>query len=351
MAFNTVVAEDLELIFNSSIDWAEFSGKSILISGASGFLPAYLVETFLYLNTKNIGEPVRIFALVRNERKAKSRFSQYKGDCNLTFIIQDVCEEIYFDKSINIDIIIHAASQASPKYYGIDPVGTLNANVIGTYNLLKLAREKEVKKFLFFSSSEVYGQVSENKIPTREVDYGYLEPSNVRACYAEGKRLGETMCISWMHQFKIPVVIVRPFHTYGPGMDLDDGRVYADFIADIVRGKDIVMKSDGSAVRAFCYISDATLSFLMILQKGVDGEPYNMGNPMGEISIINLAHKLVSLFPERALKVIKKSTSVDGYINSFVSRISPNIEKLEMLGWKPIVGLEEGFSRTIKSYN
>ena len=231
MTKNQVKLEDLIQITDASIDWKRFSGKTILISGANGFLPAYMVETLLFLYLKGVVSDIKILALVRNIQKAKSRFKDYLNYRNLEFIVQDVCDPIEIDQKI--DFIIHAASQASPRYYGTDPVGTLSANIFGTTNLLKLAKLNKVESFLYFSSSEVYGVLPENKIPTIESDYGFIDPTNVQSSYAESKRMGETICISWLHQYNIPIKIVRPFHTYGPGMQLNDGRVYADFIADI----------------------------------------------------------------------------------------------------------------------
>lgn len=345
---NNIISADLKEIYNSNIDWEYFFGKTVLIAGANGFLPAYMVESLLYVNSLIPNANITIIAIVRNREKAVKRFSDYLNNNNLKLITQDVTEK--FTIQGNVDFIIHAASQASPKYYGVDPVGTLNANILGTNNLLQLAVDKQVEGFLYFSSSEVYGQLTSDKIPTREIDYGYLDPCNVRACYAESKRMGETMCISWMHQHKVPVKIVRPFHTYGPGMALDDGRVYADFIADVVYNRDIVMKSDGSAIRAFCYISDAIIGFFTIILKGNVGHAYNVGNNKCEVSILELAEQLVSLFPEKRLSVIKKVNDTNGYISSFVSRISPNIDKLAALGWSPIVNVSSGFSKTINSY-
>ncbi len=184
-----------------------------------------------------------------------------------------------------------------------------------------------------------------------ENDYGYLDPTQVRSCYAESKRAGETLCISWMHQFGIPVKIVRPFHTYGPGMDLNDGRVYADFIADIVKNKDIVMQSDGKAVRAFCYLKDATLGFIYILLKGDKGNAYNVGNILGRSSIIDLAGKLINLFPEKKLNLIQKEVTSQSYLQSVVNINLPDATKLIKLGWQPATSIEEGFKRTVISYN
>ena len=187
-----------------------------------------------YTRCRNPGPegPAYFSTPIYQEIIESSTIIQYEYSEQLKFLVQDVCEKIIIDSKI--DFIIHAASQASPKFYGKDPVGTINANVIGTINLLELAKRNKVEKFLYFSSSEVYGNLNEEDIPTKEDKFGSIDPCNVRSCYSEGKRAGETICISWKHQYSIPVVIVRPFHTYGPGMDLNDGRVYADFIKNIV---------------------------------------------------------------------------------------------------------------------
>lgn len=346
---NRIVREDLETIVKADIEWSAFDGKTVLITGASGFLPAYLVETLLYLN-ETIKSRIKIIALVRNKERALSRFDFYKDRQDLEIIEQDVCEPLKTNSKI--DFIIHAASQASPKYYGSDPVGTLSANVIGTHNLLSTARDNAVEGFLYFSSGEVYGEVLEDKIPTREDFYGYLDPTNVRSCYAESKRMAETMCVSWFHQFGVPAKIVRPFHTYGPGMQLDDGRVYADFVANVLNGENIIMKSDGSATRSFCYLTDATIGFFTVLLKGENAQAYNVGNDACEISIIELADRIIKLFPEKQLKLIEQKRSLDtNYIKSQVSRSRPDIGKLAGLGWHPTVSIEQGFRRTVESFN
>jgi UDP-glucuronate decarboxylase len=341
-----IITEDLDYIISQKLPWDNFKDKTILITGANGFLPSYIVYTLLRLND-DFQLNLKVIALVRNKSKALDKFAFLIQRNDFELLVQDVCKPIEIASEIHY--IIHAASQASPKYYGVDPVGTLNANVLGTSNLLMLAAHKKVDSFLYFSSSEVYGMVSEDKIPTRESDYGYIDIANVRACYAESKRMGETMCVSWMHQFHVPAKIVRPFHTYGPGMLLDDGRVYADFIADIYHRRDIVMKSDGSAQRAFCYLSDATFGFFTILLEGKNGESYNLGNPSQEVSILELAQQMVAIFPERNLKVIRKENS-ENYIPSSVSRNCPDISKLKALGWSPVTSIKEGFKKTLISY-
>ena len=291
----------------------------------------------------------RVIGLVRNLEKALIRFTEYRGRKDLQFIVQDVSSPLEID--VDIHYIIHAASQASPKYFGTDPVGTLSANVLGTYHLLELARKKRASGFLYFSSGEVYGEVSEHQIPTKETDYGYLDPTMVRSCYAESKRMGETMCVAWHHQHAVPAKIVRPFHTYGPGMDLQDGRVFADFVSDILDNKNIVIKSNGSAVRAFCYLSDAILGFFTVLFNGDNATAYNVGNDRGLISILDLAKLLVAMYPDKNLKVIKEeSIQGRGYLKSTIPINCPDISKMLALGWKPKYSVHDGFDRTIRSF-
>jgi nucleoside-diphosphate-sugar epimerase len=162
--------------------------------------------------------------------------------------------------------------------------------------------------------------------------------------------MGENIAVSWMHQYSLPALIVRPFHTYGPGMALDDGRVYADFIADIVANRDIKLNSDGSAIRAFCYIADASVAFFTVLLKGEPGQAYNVGNRNGESSILQLANLLTGMYPEKNLTVIRFESQEAGYIKSVVSKIVPDTEKIRKLGWNASFNLEKGFDRTIKSY-
>ena len=346
---NNIIQEDLSQICEENLEWSMLSGKNILITGANGILPSYLVETILFLIKSNKIKDTCIFALVRNEKKANNRFKNYLKNDSLRFLIQDVCEPILIPDKI--DIIIHAASQASPKYYGIDPVGTINPNVIGTNNLLILAKEKQIENFLYFSSSEVYGAL-ENKEAIKETDFGYLNPLSIRSCYAESKRMGETICASWHSQFKIPVKIIRPFHTYGPGMSLEDGRVFADFINDIINNRDIVLNSDGSARRAYCYLKDAILGYFYILFKGINGEAYNVGNPYQEYSVKELATTLVKLFPEKSLKLkMNPEYSSPEYLPSDINRVLPDISKIQELGWSPKIDVKTGFSRTVLSYN
>jgi UDP-glucuronate decarboxylase len=341
---NIIVEQDMESI--SSIFNHDCEGKTFLITGASGFLPFYMCQTLLFLNDHIFIKPCKLIAVVRNRENATAKFKDYIGRSDLEFVVQDVCDPLKLEN--NIDYIIHAASQASPKYYGIDPVGTLSANVLGTINLLELARKNNITSFLYFSSGEVYGQTE--KTPTTEKDYGYSDPMDVRNCYLESKRMGENICVSYLKQYNIPIKIIRPFHTYGPGMLLDDGRVFADFVKNIVHGEDIILKSDGKAVRTFCYIADATKAFFTVLFKGVIGEAYNVSNDQCSVSIAALAELMVHLFADKNLKVIKTINDSVDYIPSKIQINYPDITKIRTLGWSPETGLENGFKKTVLSF-
>ncbi|MFA6104997.1 MAG: NAD-dependent epimerase/dehydratase family protein [Patescibacteria group bacterium] len=345
--FNKIIDEDLAYIMKADLPWHELEGKNILIAGANGALPAYMVETILYLNKNLLKNKAKIFALVRNIEKAQKKFGRHKDDKNLEFVIQDVCDKI--NLSNDLDYIIHAASQASPKYYGSDPVGTLLPNVLGTYNLLELAREKSLKGFIFFSSGAVYGPIGDNQQANNEKKFGILDPFTIESCYPESKRMGENMCQAWLSQYKIPIKVVRPFHTYGPGVGLNDGRVFADFVRNIVNNEDITMNSDGSAKRTFCYLADAAIAFFTVLLKGNIGEAYNVsGDKL--VSISELAGTLVNMFPEKNLKIKRNEILDKNYLKTAASGHLPDISKIVGLGWKPVYSIEEGFRRMIKSF-
>jgi dTDP-glucose 4,6-dehydratase len=230
-------------------------------------------------------------------------------------------------------------------------VGTLLPNTIGTAALLDvLSRAQSPKGFLFVSSSEVYGTVATNATLS-ETSYGSVDPATVRACYAESKRMGETMCLAWHQQYGIPTFIVRPFHTYGPGLQANDGRVFADFVFNVLRDENIIMHSDGSARRAFCYVSDAIAGFFSVLLKGTPAQAYNVANPAGELSVMELAEMLVGLYPERQLKVEHLNVAESsGYFPSVYTRLLPDVARLNALGWTAQIDPPAGFRRMIEAY-
>lgn len=343
---NSYVKEDLVYILKKKLPWSEFFGKTVLISGAGGFIPSYIVDVLTLLGEKN-KKSIKIICLVRNKKKALRRITE---SSNVKFVVQDVSKQIAVKGPV--DYIIHAASPASPKLFVADPVATLNANSLGTSRMLELARVKKVKSFLYFSSGEVYGRQTDDHTLDEEKSFGYINPRDLRSCYAESKRMGETMCSAWNYQYKVPIKIVRLFHAYGPRMDLQDGRVFADFVADVVKKRDIQLKSDGKVSRSFCYIADAVAGILTVLLLGKIGDAYNVGNDKEEISIKDLAGLLVALYPDKKLKVVKKIRKAsEKYVEGRITRNRPSTSKLRSLGWRPKYTLSQGFKRSIDSFN
>lgn len=344
---NPIVKEDIRAVLQEGLPWNRFAGKGVLVAGAAGFIASFMVECLLALNER-LTIPVTVYGLARNRDKAEKRFADYLHRRDFKLIFQDVQDPLSID--IAPEFVIHAASNASPKFYAVDPIGTLQTNIVGTANLLQLALKQKPEAFLFVSSAEVYGEVPIEKIPTGEKDYGYLDPMDIRSCYGEGKRAAENLCICWWHQEGVPAKIVRLFHTYGPGVDLTDGRVYSDFVANVLEGKNIEMKSDGRATRSFCYLSDAAAGIFRVLLKGENGQAYNVGNDRTETSIVELANLIASLGGSSRV-IRKKREEGDGYLEGSISRTRPLLEKISQLGWQPKIGIREGFERMIRSYS
>lgn len=346
---NKIVQNDLSEIVKNIKNIEDLKNSSVLITGATGMLATYITYTLMYLNEKE-NYNIQIFALVRSEEKAKQKFGDFLQNSNFKLVIQDVTKSIeIFDK---IDYIIHSAGSASPYFILNDPVGIIKANTIGTINVMEFARKCNVKKVLYTSTREVYGKVDDDIFEITEDIIGKLDQTDSRSCYPESKRMGENICKSYQLQFGIPFNNVRIAHSYGPGMTIDnDGRVMSDFIYCTVNNKDITLNSDGTAKRAFCYIVDSITAIFMVLLNGENGESYNIANETEEMQIKDVALTLTKIFKEKNLKVIYLDSSKvnrDGY--SKITRVKLSTKKLENLGWKPQVKLEDGLKRTVESF-
>jgi nucleoside-diphosphate-sugar epimerase len=207
---------------------------------------------------------------------------------------------------------------------------------------------------LFYSSSEIYGDPSTENIPTDETYRGYVSCTGPRACYDESKRFGETLCVNFAQQRAVPVKMARPFNNYGPGLKITDGRVIPDFARNILGGADIVMLSDGSPKRTFCYVADAVAGYFKVLVKGRAGEAYNVGVETPEISVADLAERMVALgrnlFGYKG-KVVRQASADALYLVDNPNRRSPVIAKARAeLGYDPEIDIDEGLRRSMLWY-
>ena len=329
---NDILREDIENILKQDLNWEKFRSSNILITGASGMVGGYMMRTLCRLNeTGSFG--MNIYVLVRHPEKIPE---ELKSSVNV--IKQSVIEPINSD--VEFDFVIHSASPASPLIMKKDPVGTIAANTIGTYNTLEAARKGSGKGYLFISSREIYGQPYEHQKVFTEDTYGFVDPLS--------KKAAETMCVCYKEQYGINVKIARLAHTFGPGMSVDDGRVQADFLRNVINNQDIVLKSDGSAIRTYTYIADAVGALFRILLDS-DDVVYNISSEESTVSIKQLAEAMAGAFPERNLKLVfdipedQKNQGTAPFTLGVLSS-----DKIKKLGWKPVYSLDEGIKRTVR---
>ncbi len=338
---NRVLEDDLKTIIAEDLSWEKLKNKTVMITGASGMVGSYMLYVLLMLNDeKHYG--IKVDAVMRNVNKLPEEVRN-REDVNV--VVADVTKDI--PDVGDIDYIIHAASPASPLIMQNQPVETIAANTIGTFKTLELAKEKNAEGYFFISSREIYGQPDEGQEFFYENTYGFVDQLNPRSCYSEGKKAAETMCVCFHEEYGLNTKIARLAHTYGPGMSIYDGRVQADFLKNVYHNEDIVLKSEGTAVRTYTYIADAIAGMYRIL---LDSEDivYNIGNEAGKVSIRDLAEILVSIYPERGLKLVfdipeggTKGTAP--YTLGILSS-----EKLRKLGWNPKYSVKDGFKRTLE---
>jgi UDP-glucuronate decarboxylase len=330
---------------------ARFRGKRILVTGAAGFLGFNFLHYFAHLNADGSGAPpLRVIAADNYVRGRPTWIGELvQVDPNITLSRCDVTQP-WPETKFDCDFIIHAASIASPTFYRKYPLQTLDANVLGIRHMLELGRKHKIESMLYFSSSEIYGDPPAEQIPTKESYRGNVACVGPRACYDESKRLGETLCYLYSRQFNVPIKIVRPFNNYGPGLQLNDGRVLSDFYRDVLSGRDIVIKSDGLASRTFCYASDALTGYLLMLLSPHNGQPVNIGADAPEINMRDMAYLVLKIARSNRNVLFEVSHELD-YLTDNPQRRCPDISRARrLLGFEPQVGLEQGLLRMLEWY-
>lgn len=356
-----ILQADLKLLTTSlSAELAKMAGGTVIITGGAGFLGYYLVQTLTHFNTTvDASRKIKVILFDNLSRGMPGWLKALSDQKAVEFAKFDLREPLPSPMP-TVDWIIHAASIASPIYYRQDPIGTMDANINGLRNLLDHSLKQKnaghpIKGFLFFSSSEIYGDPDPANIPTQEDYRGNVSCTGPRACYDEAKRYGETLCVNFAKQHGIPVKVARPFNNYGPGLKITDGRLIPDFARDILNGRDIVMLSDGSPTRTFCYSADSIQGYLKVLVNGAPGEAYNIGVETPEISVADLARKLITISKELfgyTGKVVLGESKDKAYLIDNPNRRCPIIKKArEQIGYTPQIDLDEGLRRTMVWYS
>lgn len=344
-----VVGEDLAEICARAVPaLRELSGRTVLVAGAAGFLPSYVVDALAHANRTLLDEPCRVVGLDNLSTGTPERLAHLDSDPQIAVAHQDLTRECAVDEPV--DYVLSGASIASPTWYRRYPLETIDVNVGGTRRLLDLAVAHGVRGFVHLSSSEVYGDPPAEHIPTPEDYWGHVSCTGPRACYDESKRLAETLCMTYQRQHDLRTVLARPFNVYGPRLRLDDGRVIPDFLGDAVAGRPVTLYSDGRVTRSFCYLTDAVTALLLLLTSEDAAGPYNVGND--EERTIAETAETVDELRGGAQGVTYAANADPQYLTDNPSRRCPDLTRTTAtIDWAPQVDLRTGLARTLRFYH
>ena len=342
---NDLYMEDVRFVAGLDLPWNKLNSKSIMLSGATGLLGSFFVDVLLEKNLTD-GINCTVYALGRNEEKARKRFEKYAKDPHLIFIPYDVKQPFSHSDIGKADYILHLASNTHPIQYSTDPIGTITTNIIGLQNMLDFAVEHHATRFAFASSIEIYGE-NRGDIEFFDENYcGYINCNTLRAGYPESKRCGEALCQAYKAQKGLDVVILRFTRSYGPTMLMSDTKAISQFIKKGVAGEDIVLKSAGTQYYSYTYVADAVSGLLNVLLKGINGEAYNIADVSSDIMMKDLASIIAEINHKNVVFEIPDMAESAGY--SVVTKARLDSTKIKQLGWIPNYQIADGLYRTIK---
>lgn len=344
MYFHPIVAGDLDAVVQRPLSWDKLRDRTVLVTGVNGMIASHLVLTLLRANER-LGLGLRVVAVARNADKARARYADVLDRPAFSLHAQDLADPLQLDEPVHL--IVHAASQTGPSQFTGDPVGTIDSNVLGTRNLLQWAVDHEVPQLLFLSTREIYGAPLGDARFAAEDDYGPVDPTSVRSCYPESKRLGEAYCVAFRQQYGLDARIARIAHTYGPGMVVGDGRVVGDFLARTVAGENIEMISDGSGQLALTYISDV-IAGLLHLVLDTDLVVANVSQDAELVSVRQLAEQLTELSANPDARAVFAEASAQvkaGYLARPPAFLDSTL--IKSTGWSAEVPMATGLARVL----
>lgn len=336
-----IISEDMDSIAASDfIPWDKLRNATILITGASGLIGCTVTNALIYASEKrNLG--LKIIAYVRNTEKTKRKIL---AEGNITYIEGTV--EKLVDIPSDVTYIIHAANPTNSLFFIQKPAETIDTAVLGTRNLLNLAKEKKSKGFVFLSSMEIYGH-PEKGTAVKEESVGAFDTMVVRNCYPVSKLLCESMVTAFASEFSMPSTIIRLTQTFGPGVEYNDTRIFAEFSRCVIENKDIALHSTGKTERCYLYVADAVTAILTVLLEGEPGQAYTAANSQTYCSIFDMAQMVAHEVAKDKISVKFEIDGVDrGYANTLYMKLDTG--RLENLGWKPKRNLTEMFVRMIE---
>ena len=342
---NEIYQHDIESVANFE-ELNKLTGSKFLITGATGMIASVIIDILMYYNNTIIdsSKGIHIIAVSRNEAKARERFAAYWDSVFFTYLSQDISQ--YLPELGDVDYILHAASNTHPRAYATDPIGTITANVTGTYELLSYVAEHHCRRFLCFSSVEIYGENRKDVDKFDESYLGYIDCNTVRAGYPESKRLSESLCNAFAAQKGQDFVIGRFSRVYGPTMGQEDSKAIAQFIRRAAAGEDIVLKSEGNQLYSYTYVVDAAAAALYLLLYGKSGEAYNVADEKSEITLKELAQILAAAAGSKVIFELPDVVERAGY--STATKALLDTGKITALGWRASTPIKEGLEKTVR---